>query len=109
MSEKRKYLMWSDLYCYSEADAIKGTAETWQGPREMATRWAEWHDINSAEYDIAGKGKTVRVFVKDCATSAVTEWDVTGEAMPTYGARPANVRANRPVEAEGRNGSELSE
>jgi hypothetical protein len=86
--------MWCEEYGESEGDAIKGTADTWEGPREMASRWAEWHDMNGAEYDIAGKNKTVRVSVKDCTTGATTVWDVTGESVPHYSARSATPNAN---------------
>lgn len=92
MHEQRKFLMWCEDRGETETDAIKGTADTWEGPREMATRWAEWVDVNSAEYAIAGENKTIRVSVKDCATGTVTEWDVTGESVPTYTAR--SVTAN---------------
>lgn len=93
MRGERKFLMWSPDYGEQEADAIKGAAASHEGPREMAARWGEWRDMYSAEYAIAGQGKTVRVAVKDCDTGATTEWNVTGEAVPHYSARPlpANV------------------
>ena len=93
VTEQNKFLMWSPEYGETEDDAIKGTAAEWEGPQEMAARWAEWHDIYSAEYDIVGKSKTVAVKVKDCASGCTTEWHVTGEAVPSYSARAMTANA----------------
>lgn len=82
-----KYAAWSPYYGQDEEDGIRRTARDYEGSREIATAWAEWHDISGAEYDIAGQNKTVRVLVRDLSTDEVVHWDVSGEAVPSYSAR----------------------
>lgn len=86
--ERVKYSAWSQDYAQEEEDGIKRTSHDYQGPREIAGMWAEWHDISGAEYDIAGHGKTVTVLVRNLETGTVTAWAVTGETLPSYSARP---------------------
>jgi hypothetical protein len=79
-----KYTAWCPDYGQQEDDGKTMAVRAYEGPRDMANRWAEWHDVTGAEYDIAGKNKTVRVLVRDLDTNEVTHWNVTGEAVPHY-------------------------
>ena len=82
-----KHTAWSPDYGQEEEDGITRTPPDYGGPREIANAWAKWHDICSADYDIAGQNKTVRVLVRNLDTDEVTHWNVTGEALPHYSAR----------------------
>ena len=88
-----KYTAWSPDYGQEEEDGRTMTVQAYEGPRDMANRWAEWHDITGAEYDIVGKNKTVRVLVRNLDTDEVTHWNVTGEAVPHYTARSIETPA----------------
>lgn len=81
-----KYMAWSPNHGQDEEDGQKLAAAQYEGPCEIASKWAEWCDITDADYDIAGKGKTVRVLVRNLTTNEVTHWDVIGEVVPCYSA-----------------------
>lgn len=92
------YSSWSPDYGQNECDGIKRLARDFEGPREIANKWAEWTDITGADYSIAGDGKTVRVLVRNLDTGDVTHWDVTGECLPSYSARSVDPATSLIVE-----------
>lgn len=48
-----------------------------------AERWAEWDDVESAEYDIVS-GNEAEVCVKNAKTGEVRTFIVSGESVPIY-------------------------
>ncbi len=81
----RHFYVWCPARGQSDADALAITAP---GPREAACEWAQHDDATSVEYDIA-KGNDVTLMVRDKDNRELSEWIVSGEAVPHYSARPA--------------------
>ena len=79
-----KFRIWCDEY---HAGAEDGRVIDENSPCVAIEKWAERRDQQSAEYRIAS-GNTVVVHVKDEETGQYYgEYEVVGEAVPTYHAK----------------------
>lgn len=85
-----KYRVWSDDYDLGPEDGRVIEAPAGYAAAEA---WAKHRDQWSAEYSIAHGGTAV-VHVRPDAGGETCSYEVTGEAVPHYTARP--VRPNAP-------------
>lgn len=77
---KRRFVVWHPENGQVEGDGKKVNA---RDAGEAVETWAEWDDVNSAEYHILS-GHPARVMVRDVDSGEASEWIVSGEYMPQY-------------------------
>lgn len=83
----RTFKVWNPGAGETEQDADKITGD---GARDVAELWADYRDVSTCEYKIAGKGETPTVHVLHVdgpEKGKIERFKVSGRSVPTYTAR----------------------